>query len=1683
MSATPASMESPGASLPPFGATKRGNLRPSVQTDLDRLAPSSHITASQTPAATTPDALDFYRQRSSSVLSSNGARNPSPTATRRLPDRSTLRSTSNPGHSTIPSNTHQPLQHRHGVEPKASFKDLIARFDQAGSSPTSGTGTPPPRSTSASSGQYISNAYTHSAIPQPVASSRPRPTRRESDNAMTGISEHAIYNVPPQQHHHHQHRRQRSNSFATSPRLESDADSQGAVSNGPLFGEILPREVSSSQPGYGISRRRGSDTSTMHRPNAMFPPTQSDSHLSTSRGTRKHQRSMSELSIPASPSSPAFAAHGGSRTSFEEQYGMKQAPEQSYSRIPVKSSSARPSTPSSSHHVRSMSHTTPTKPHVSSHGISPGRLSGSGPRLKAKIVAPEPKQSPPLRSSRPRQQVNEISASTSWFRTDDPFQRDPYPTTSHLGAHQDFLGNPTTTNAPPKSRSPNQRNFSERAVEKPTSLQTLGSATYDNSVPRLKLDILDAQSAPGAHEEPLTGATEFEDESFDTNGFHSEGLHINHLQSNDINTGPHAVPRSVLSQVFELRRRNTEHYSMPGTWEPAQSEDDSGTIQIMLGGTPLLDKYNHDWPAVSPSANKLGEPENPNPANQSSQLSPGAWGSLGVAERPRSMAVRPDSAAYSIIDNILNQYLDQGSVTPQMLHEFTEQIQRIEPDLTEKDGYNPEEIARATLQGLIDEMKPLYPPSNPGHPSLSTVQGIGNDANKASRKLENHRRSPAADNHHQTQSDWVKRVGYQAPTTRPQIFTTGSHSNGRIERNGLSSSTQSAAPPVTGITLPEISDTGGTLGGLIESQMSRAPPIPPAPPVLLHDSYQRSISTPSAPLNAQQIGTQTHIGSLVADRDSRHSTSVYSASDRPGTSDQGKGTSSSSVKSQEDTVKEEKRLNTRRMVIKELVDTEFSYSADMKILEDIYMATGKSTDAINDDDQRVLFGNMHEIVAFTMAFQDTLKRAAAPIYSRPREKRFAQPQLMSDGRGSMSTSNSGADAPSFQEPADDHRDRQTTIGAAFWQHMTKFEKVYGDYMRNHSAANERYLKIKDQRGVQAWINECKEYAKDLTDAWDLDSLLVKPTQRMMKYHMILDSLLQKTPDNHPDRDQLQSAIAELKAATSRINESKKRSDLLDQINNPRKRTDVSLGISKVLGRRQDKLRQQIGLTEVTEDPDFLSVNEKYGGYYLKLQVVMRDFDAYKQKTDMFMAHFNALIDTWEQTMDVQDKPVHAEIESKWRRAAATIREMTQIAWVDHEAAVQRHCIDPLLTVIRLNEKTQKFMQKRRKRMPEYAKYKTMISRGDKPDKKTQEAADQYTAFTDSLKDELPKLYQLTNTLIGKCLHNFVDIQKLWHVTWRRKLLTILDEQRVPGSMEEILEVLRSDWQAPYAEVQQLGICNGAILQQAANFLSFPSEVDLRQRDSGQSSRRTTAGSQQAPSFSSPELMQGRFSEQSSQTTLVPPGQPGQRFPFPSTLEEARNAPAKYSAVTTSAAPSHVREGQEFAPANPVRSSQPGHVGRPSVDSFAPQQATRPASSSTYYTTAANSQSSHQGDSPAKTHVFSSAMPMPESPTQATRPTTPPEHQAREEVLFVAASLFEFHINQPRQEAGFRYLTYVPGEVSTRTTLSDLNGMLIPLQIFDVLGEKGELWLARNQDDPTKDVGWIWEKHFAKVVDM
>lgn len=383
-------------------------------------------------------------------------------------------------------------------------------------------------------------------------------------------------------------------------------------------------------------------------------------------------------------------------------------------------------------------------------------------------------------------------------------------------------------------------------------------------------------------------------------------------------------------------------------------------------------------------------------------------------------------------------------------------------------------------------------------------------------------------------------------------------------------------------------------------------------------------------------------------------------------------------------------------------------------------------------------------------------------------------------------------------------------------------------------------------------------------------------------------------------------------------------------------------------------------------------------------------------------------------------------------------------------------IEPMMTLLKLYEGPQKLTQKRNKRIMDYARFKAIKDRGDKPDKKTIEQGEQFVAVNDTLKDELPKLFSLTGKLVEACLNNFVQLQLQWHIIWRRKLSQAIDDNKVPSRAQDIIDAFTGDFAFFEAQVLSLGVCNGSMLNDAANFLSstntFHGDDSSSQRQASSlelSKRRTlSVSSDKSPILPKPDFggrSSGSFFTIGDGIQLAPAGQatgnyvePSRRMRASSTLSghspRTPEVPGSYHSYSNSTTPVTSTPGRVItAPARTFTEPSPS-LSRPSADhssiSHLSEDSThvgRDSSGSTYPPSGPTSQ--NRGNSPSARYsgFFSSAMPMSDSP----RNQSPVPGQAQKDfnVIFLAASVYEFNIDRARKEAGYPYLTYVAGEVS------------------------------------------------------
>lgn len=352
--------------------------------------------------------------------------------------------------------------------------------------------------------------------------------------------------------------------------------------------------------------------------------------------------------------------------------------------------------------------------------------------------------------------------------------------------------------------------------------------------------------------------------------------------------------------------------------------------------------------------------------------------------------------------------------------------------------------------------------------------------------------------------------------------------------------------------------------------------------------------------------------------------------------------------------KDRHRLIQRQNVIKELIDTEMVFVRDMNIVEEIYKGTAEACPRLDDQTVKLVFRNTTEIIEFHTAFLANLKTAVSAVY------------IPKGGRSPALSSLTASSEASMSQELTDAKDRTTSIGPAFLANIDSMKGAHEGFLRNSDQAAKKLIQIQQDPAVKLWLNECNEVAKDLTAAWDLDSLLIKPMQRITKYPNIIITLLQHTPQDHPDREPLTRAKDVLETAIIEINQTKKNFELVGQIvGRKRKDSDVRAGFARAFGKRVDKLQ---ATNRLAEDTVYAKLNEKFGDDYLRLQVVLRDVEFYTRQVSAYVHEFLQYLSSVELVMRLQPGS-YPELESKWVQFNISIRDLEKVALEDHVSLV------------------------------------------------------------------------------------------------------------------------------------------------------------------------------------------------------------------------------------------------------------------------------------------------------------------------------------------------------------------------------------------------------------------------------
>ncbi|XP_075123853.1 rho guanine nucleotide exchange factor TIAM2 isoform X2 [Leptodactylus fuscus] len=195
-----------------------------------------------------------------------------------------------------------------------------------------------------------------------------------------------------------------------------------------------------------------------------------------------------------------------------------------------------------------------------------------------------------------------------------------------------------------------------------------------------------------------------------------------------------------------------------------------------------------------------------------------------------------------------------------------------------------------------------------------------------------------------------------------------------------------------------------------------------------------------------------------------------------------------------------------RKVIQELVDTEKSYVKDLSCLFELYLEPLQNETFLTQDEMDSLFGSLPEMLDFQKIFLQTLE----------------------DGI-------SGSPDFNILETPSQFRKLLFSLGGSFLYYADHF-KLYSGFCANHIKVQKVLERARTDPAFKEFLdarNPMKQHSSTL------ESYLIKPVQRVLKYPLLLKELVSLTDNESEEHYHLTEALKAMEKVASHINEMQK----------------------------------------------------------------------------------------------------------------------------------------------------------------------------------------------------------------------------------------------------------------------------------------------------------------------------------------------------------------------------------------------------------------------------------------------------------------------------------------------------------------------------------------------------------------
>nr|A1IGU3.1 RecName: Full=Rho guanine nucleotide exchange factor 37; AltName: Full=Protein 2-88; AltName: Full=Scaffold protein tuba 3 [Rattus norvegicus]BAF43708.1 hypothetical protein [Rattus norvegicus] len=406
---------------------------------------------------------------------------------------------------------------------------------------------------------------------------------------------------------------------------------------------------------------------------------------------------------------------------------------------------------------------------------------------------------------------------------------------------------------------------------------------------------------------------------------------------------------------------------------------------------------------------------------------------------------------------------------------------------------------------------------------------------------------------------------------------------------------------------------------------------------------------------------------------------------------------------------EDKSLLHQRLAIRELIDTEVSYLHTLRLCTSDIRG---HLQQLPPGDLDILFSNIDDIIQVSSRFLHGLQETAC--------KEEKQAHL---------------------------------IGNLFLEFQEELEQVYKVYCANYDQALLLVKAYQKEPELQKEIQGIIEAAVPQAGPSGLSFLLVIPLQRITKYPLLLQKILENTPADASAHPVLQRATSALQDVNSNINEYKMRKEValkytkVEQLSLRERLARINTHtLSKKTTRLSQLLKQEAGLVPRTEDKEFDDLEERFQWVSLCVTELKSNVAAYMDNLEAFLC-----FRPHERNLDIPGGAAE--------QYCSLARDLQLQAFLQFKQRLTGLVWQPLCSLARALVGPQNLIKKRLDKLLDFERVEEKLLDVGSVTYEEEAARHTYQALNSLIVAELPQFNHLVMQWLGQILRTFVVLQR------------------------------------------------------------------------------------------------------------------------------------------------------------------------------------------------------------------------------------------------------------------------------------------------------------------------------------